>query len=267
MASLYQRFKDGVTRLLKIPPEPEDPMGDHARLKVFNASPNYYRYKLLGFKIGTAVSGVVFGVMAAAMVIAGLHIGSWGFLLLPAGLLLLAILVVSAVFNYVKIRLDYETRWYKLTDRSLRVREGVVNVHEMTMTFDNIQNISVNQGPLQRYFNIADVQVDSAGGGGAGQSQQAGSIFNMHQVFFRGVDNAEEIRQLILDRLKRLKTSGLGDADEDAPTDDAPSSDADVAAILKEIRQEAALFRRAAERSGAGAHGRTADAIEQSPGG
>jgi hypothetical protein len=38
----------------------------------------------------------------------------------------------------------------------------------------------------------------------------------MHLGYFRGVDNAEEIRDLILDRMRGLRDSGLGDPDEAA---------------------------------------------------
>jgi membrane protein YdbS with pleckstrin-like domain len=77
------------------------------------------------------------------------------------GFLLAAFIVMALAFtslvSYVTIRLDYEFRWYKTTHRSLRIREGVWLVREMTMTYANIQDISVSQGPLQRLFGIADL--------------------------------------------------------------------------------------------------------------
>ena len=39
----------------------------------------------------------------------------------------------------------------------------------------------------------------------------------MHTGFFHGVDNAEEIRDLILNRLRRFRETGLGDPDEARP--------------------------------------------------
>ena len=38
-------------------------------------------------------------------------------------------------------------------------------MHETTISFENVQNVEVRQGPLQRYFGIADVVVQTAGGG------------------------------------------------------------------------------------------------------
>ena len=64
------------------------------------------------------------------------------------------------VFAYVGIHLRYDTTWYVLTDRSLRIRRGILTIHETTISFENVQNVEVRQGPLQRYFGIADVHGD-----------------------------------------------------------------------------------------------------------
>ena len=75
------------------------------------------------------------------------------------------ILVAPDVIAYVAIHLRYDTTWYVLTDRSLRIRRGIWIIHETTISFENVQNVEVRQGPLQRYFGIADVIVQTAGGG------------------------------------------------------------------------------------------------------
>jgi uncharacterized membrane protein YdbT with pleckstrin-like domain len=123
------------------------------------------------------------------------------------------LIVLRALFSFAVLRLDFEKRWYVVTDRSLRIREGVVHVREMTVMFANIQNVSVMQGPIQRPLGIADLQVETAGGGGAHANQkQLGP--NLHTAWFRGIDNAEEVKLLIQDRLRALKDSGLGHHEE-----------------------------------------------------
>ncbi|HWA24615.1 MAG TPA: PH domain-containing protein [Lacunisphaera sp.] len=118
--------------------------------------------------------------------------------------------------TYVVTRLDYELRWYMVTDRSLRIRHGVWKVAESTMSFANIQQVVVSQGPLQRLLGLADVKVQSAGGGSSGVdshgSPKGGE--DMHLGLFHSVTNAPEIRDLILERLRRFRESGLGDPDE-----------------------------------------------------
>ena len=126
-------------------------------------------------------------------------------------------------FSFLMVGLDFRARWYLLTDRSLRIREGLTSVREQTMSFANIQNVTVRRGPLQRLFGIADLQVRSAGGGdGGGDEDGDGGGKKLHLAYFRGVDNADEIRDLVLSHLKRLRSAGTGDPDDEEPMPDAP---------------------------------------------
>jgi len=142
-------------------------------------------------------------------------------LLLPSGafalivglkLISFLLYLVQLPFTYAVRRLDYEMRWYMVTDRSLRLRHGVWKISEATMSFANIQQVAVSQGPLQRLLGLADVKVKSAGGGGGGHYDH-GDV-EMHTGLFHCVTNAAEIRDLILDRLRQFREAGLGDPDE-----------------------------------------------------
>lgn len=126
-----------------------------------------------------------------------------------------ALYVIQIPFTYAMVRLDYELRWYIVTDRSLRIRSGLASVQESTMSFANVQQVVVTQGPLQRLLGIANVRVQSAGGGGNAEEMKGGD--SLHTGVFHGVDNAHEIRDLILARLRQFRITGLGDPDE-APT-------------------------------------------------
>ncbi len=121
---------------------------------------------------------------------------------------------VQLLVTYAIRRIDFEMRWYMVTDRSLRLRHGVWTVWESTMSFANVQQVEVTQGPLQRLLGLADVKVQSAGGGNAGQKGQHQPGHDMHTGYFHSVTNAEEIRDLILRRLRRFREAGLGDPDE-----------------------------------------------------
>ncbi|MBP7483032.1 MAG: PH domain-containing protein [Lacunisphaera sp.] len=155
--------------------------------------------------------------------------------------------------TYAIRRLDFEMRWYVVTDRSLRIRTGVWSVQESTMSFANLQQVEVSQGPLQRLLGLADVKVQSAGGSDNphGKPQD-----DLHTGHFHGVDNAHEIRDLIQERLRRFRESGLGDPDEarqaaqvaaqlhaaSVPT--APAApDADVLTAARELAAEAKALR------------------------
>lgn len=125
----------------------------------------------------------------------------------------IALYLVQIPFTYALRRLDYELRWYAVTDRSLRIRAGIVAVQESTFSFANLQQVVVTQGPLQRLLGLADVRVQSAGGAGDAHHGKGGGD-TLHTAVFHAVDNAPEIRDLILDRLRLFRASGLGDPEE-----------------------------------------------------
>jgi uncharacterized membrane protein YdbT with pleckstrin-like domain len=106
---------------------------------------------------------------------------------------------------------------------------------------------------LQRIFGIADLRVESAGGGGLmdASSDSGHQVNDAHAAYFRGLDNAAEIKQLISGRLKKLKDSGLGQEEGVTPISDKiqkalPRSTMN---LLNEIRTELRGFRRAVEKA------------------
>ena len=124
----------------------------------------------------------------------------------------LLLFVIQFFWSLGSLWLDYTQRWYMVTDRSLRLRWGIVKIQETTMSFANLQQVTVKQGPLQRLLRLADVEVRSAGGGGGSQEQSQAD--SMHRSVFHAVENAQEIRDLIIARLTRFRQAGLGDPDD-----------------------------------------------------
>ncbi len=236
-----------VLRLLRVPPEPEPPAGE--RLRVFRAGRNFYKYKVVLWTLTQlgAIVGAVFGLLmlrtveishpAAALLVRLGEIIGW------------ITLAIQIPFTWAVLKLDYEMRWYIVTDRSLRIREGVASVVEKTMTFRNIQNLSIRQGPIQRALGIADVEVRTAGGGASGpkEGKGKGPGEELHLATFRGVDNANEIRDVIAERLRLYRDSGLGDPDDAHARHDLRSAPGEAGAIdaARELLAEARALRAA----------------------
>ena len=259
---MYERLKTLLLGVLKVPPEPHAPAGSPGSVRVFRAGRNYYRYKLALWvlrQVG-AVAGAIFFLLAADRMLdegaakarakvaekpkaeRALKLFDQGRAYLPIlELAALAGLLAQMPFTFAAVRLDWEMRWYVTTDRSLRIREGIVTVREMTLTFGNVQNVSLRQGPLQRLLGLADVVVETAGGGGSRSSDGHEQGPSLHEGVLRGVDDAEGVRDLILARLRRLKDAGLGDPED--PAVEAGASDATAAA--REVLAEARRLRRA----------------------
>jgi uncharacterized membrane protein YdbT with pleckstrin-like domain len=155
-----------------------------------------------------------------------------GILLAPVAFLLA---VVPDILAWVAIHLKYDTTWYVLTARSLRIRRGIMVIRETTITFENIQNVSVQQGPLQRYFGIADVRVDTAGGGQAQQGPHGQPGEPLHRGLIEGIADAPRVRDLIMSRLRQSRSAGLGD-EETTLEKSAASWAPEHLAALREIR-------------------------------
>ncbi|MBL9175561.1 MAG: PH domain-containing protein [Verrucomicrobiales bacterium] len=157
--------------------------------------------------------------------------------------------LVQIPITYSLRRLEFEQRWYLVTDRSLRLRDGVWKLREVTMSFANLQQITVSQGPLQRLLGLSDVRVQSAGGGAPAPGTPEGAGANpSHLAVFREVDNAEEIRDLIAERLRQFRESGLGDPDEHRRTHPGGGHEPATGNTLesaREVLSEAKALRRA----------------------
>jgi membrane protein YdbS with pleckstrin-like domain len=150
--------------------------------------------------------------------------------------------------TFLLARMDFDLRWYMVTDRSLRIRYGVWRINESTMSFANIQQVVVSQGPLQRLLGLSDVKVQSAGGAGSGDDDDKEED-DMHLGLFHSVTNGSEIRDLIQERLRCFRESGLGDPDEKtspaAPNSIAPdtSDTTDLVTAARELAAEARALR------------------------
>lgn len=243
-------MRELVLKLLKVPPDPVPPAGSHESVRVFRAGRNYYR-----FLVATWVLRQI-GVIAGAL-LALYWFGQWteqlpariGFWINLAEWVGLAGVIAQMPFTFYLVKFDYELRWYIVTDRSLRIRSGVREIREMTMTFANIQNTSIHQGPLQRILGLADVMVRTAGGGEAAEAhaQQKGAGHLMHVGYFHGVDNAGEIRDLLKERLRRYRDTGLGDSDEPATPVELPGTEAAAPELLAAAREFAGEAKRLRE--------------------
>ncbi len=244
---MTERSKSLLLRWLKVPPEPEAPAGSSGSVKTFRASPNFFKLKLILWVVRqtSGIVGIIIfltfwsttvGRKAPSRV--NLAVTIFEFVGIAGFLLQLPI-------SYLLVRLDYEMRWYIVTDRSLRIRTGVWSVSETTLTFANIQQTAVGQGPLQRLLGIYDLEVTTAGGGGGHHGDSTGD--SMHRGFFHGIDNAPEVRELIQERLRRFRDAGLGDPDEahhahHASTNASP----DLVAAAQELLRETQALRRVA---------------------
>lgn len=215
----------------KVPTEPPHLRGaDDVEVRSFRPSEGFLKYLKFFFWIGLALIDGLLLIGLIVLLIAAPLVG------LIAAPFIIAVMVLPDIVVYIAIHLRYDTTWYVLSDRSMRMRRGIWVIHETTITYDNIQNVSIRQGPLQRFFGFSDVLVETAGGGAAVNTAEGASVAGHHGLL-EGIDNAEEVRNLILAKWQASRSSGLGDeADELAPRTVAATWDHQQVELLEQIR-------------------------------
>ena len=271
-----------LLRVLRLAERPEPPPGSEPTLVVFRASRRLLQLHTVGWALRQALA--LLGILISFAFLAAFESGqperwmeAWMRAVIPpegyeiqrrifewsrgwwrwARLLewvALGLFAVNVWWTWQLLRLDWEARWYMVSDESLRIREGLFRTHERTMTVANIQNLAIRRGPLQKLLGIADVEVQTAGGGAAGKSAGKGQPGqgDLHVGRFRGIDDAEALRDRIQAAMRRHRGSGLGDPDErhEAPAP-APAplrvASGELAAACEELLREARGLRRAVE--------------------
>jgi len=238
---IYEGVKGLLLAVLQAPSAPpQPPAGSPGTVRIFRASPQYLKYKL-------ALVAVTFGVLT--LLPAALALGMLLSRGAPAAAKLLfagtaGVFLLLGLLAYFSTRLEYDLRYYLISDRALRIREGVWTINEVTLTYANVQHLEIRQGPIQQLLGIADLMVRTAGGAGLPVTPEQAGQLTGHRGALRGIDNAEEIRDLINGHLKHYRHAGLGDPEERrrAAQRTAPLDPAAIA-LLRDIRDELAAWR------------------------
>lgn len=204
-AWVYRGIWGVLVRYLRVPDEPPGaPPGGGQVLRSVKPAPGFLRYLKFQFWILLFVIDIgIIGIWVIILVASPLA----GLLTAP---LFWGVAIIPDIFAYAAIHVRYDTTWYIITERSVRIRRGVWLIRENTITFENVQNVEVRQGPVQRFFGIADVTIQTAGGGGAVGPHGEQSLGG-HNGLLEGVANAPELRTLIVDRATASRGAGLGD--------------------------------------------------------
>ncbi len=237
---VYRGVWGALARNFRVPDEPPTlPARPGEEIRSTRPAPGYLRYVKFKFWI---VLLLIDGVLTALWI--GLLVNNriLGLAMLPV---YLAVAIVPDVIAYVAIHLRYDTTWYVFTPRSLRIRRGIWTIRESTITFENVQNVAVRQGPLQRHFGIADLHVQTAGGGGGAGAHGAQAGAGAHHGLIEGVADAPALRDAIMRHVTASRSAGLGDERDAAPL--ARPSSATLTpehrAVLREIREAARVIR------------------------
>ena len=116
-----------------------------------SVDPNWLRVSLIGISLFAAT------VLAGGVVLWFLIEFSWVLVAAVAGLLALSALSAGARILEVR-HIAYQVR-----DHDLSYRSGVLTKRVSTVPFVRVQHARIRQGPVERRFDLATLEVNSAG--------------------------------------------------------------------------------------------------------
>ncbi|MEM7324306.1 MAG: PH domain-containing protein [Actinomycetota bacterium] len=143
--------------------------------------PNYLRVRWIGDAIFAAV------VTVAAITSAIL---SSSFVPLAAAAVLLLLTALTAWLQ----GLEVSHLGYLVRDKDFSYRRGIISRNVRTVPFARVQHVSIDRGPIERYFGMATLDLRTAGGGltVGGLSEETANRLKVLVVDRAGVAAAEE---------------------------------------------------------------------------
>jgi putative membrane protein len=131
----------------------------------------------------------------------------------------------------------YRTLRYSFDEEGVSMRWGILFRREINLTYARIQDIHLSSGIIQRWFGLADLQIQTASGSAGAEM----TIEGMHEF--------EGVRDYLYSRMR-----GHAVDDEGVP-DEVSTQEAEVVALLQGITEELRQTRKALEaRAGGTGH-------------
>lgn len=120
---------------------------------------------------------------------------AWHMLVSALGMLAF---ISQLLLTLVGIWASHRYAWVVANGENLRLYQGGLNIHDVTMRYAVVQQVRLRQGPMQRLFGIGDVEISSA----AGQDDEAGGS---RMVRVRNIARSTELRDLVRSRAEATR--------------------------------------------------------------
>lgn len=75
-----------------------------------------------------------------------------------------AIIIITAIYSLVEPQVIYRRYRYRIDDEKVDIRKGVVYITHQMVPIERIHQVDVTEGPVNRMFGLANVQITTAGG-------------------------------------------------------------------------------------------------------
>ena len=209
-----------VDRVLCLSSEPQIESGE----RVFRPNQNTLRYELIRWSFGQVVAFVFLVIVLLSPTL--LQVIDWPDWLWPVTLVLqwstwvdrltleflpdylhgmVLAFALTAFFTQLfatlsAIWLRYRYTWLIVGEEAVRLRTGWASLREITMRYTVIQQVRLQQGPLQRWCGVGDVEMRSAAGRNNDEDSEQQSL-----VKVRHFDQPAELRDLVRTHAELLR--------------------------------------------------------------
>jgi membrane protein YdbS with pleckstrin-like domain len=165
--------------------------------------------KIIKKTLASAVSIVItllilWGTIVAALFSTRAEITSFGIslslLMGIVGAVLCVLCIVNIILTYVYYRWYIATYFYDLTPDFIQIRKGPITPREITIPYERIQDVYVDQDLFDRFFGLYDVHLSSA----TASSGLAAHIDGVEK------DVADGLRKVLLDTVKNRISKNRG---------------------------------------------------------
>ena len=158
---------------------------------------------------------------------------------------LLRCLVIPPLFPIVVVPswFRYHTMRYQFTQEGLSMRWGILFRREIILSYARIQDIHLRSNIVERWLGLARILVQTASGSAAAE------------MTIEGIKDYQEVRDFLYSRMRGVKEparthpAGSG-AMHAVPGAGEAMSGAELAAVLREVRDEIRLLRETLQRQG-----------------
>ncbi len=154
----------------------------------------YYVYLILAIPIGSLTWYIPMSILAPFIVTLGFSI------------LILTILIFVAYW----IPKYYDTMLYKLTENEIVWKRGVWFKKTGIVPYNRITNVDIAQGPISRTLGIASLKIQTAG-----YSAPSGGFGGSAEIRIDGMEQFEELRELIMGFVRGKKPISVETYEED----------------------------------------------------
>ncbi len=123
---------------------------------------------------------------------------------------LVGVILYLIISQVVKLYLNSIN--YQVTDNEVLVNKGVITKTNKIVPFRTITNIELHRGPFDRIFDLATIDVQTAGSTRPNSGPE-------EKLIGLNVENAQEIKDLIQSKIKYIQGTPATSLDPDFPLD------------------------------------------------